>query len=382
MMNIYMASILNFNEDTNGVVVSALELSEELTVAGNHVRIITPYHSEVTQLTKWLLRRSGELFKFSRISTFFLLNMLIKMSIILRAAWKGRKDVDVFHAHDFISATVFRLVRSRRQRLILHAHFNGSPCDEFITAGYFKRHGWMHKLFNRTFMSILRSSGVSVVAVSEHNRQIIQKLKQGQGAEPFVLYPGIRPAIKEKDEPTVEPYIISVGRLESRKNQAFAIDLLLALRKLNTHPRLVLVGPEDREYRRLLMEKVTANNLETQVIFLGQLSREKTRDLISQASLYLHTATDESFGRVIVEAMSSNTVVVSHEYPALKEIIDETAVIRSQDPLEKVAAFVQGILEDPLQMHSIQERQFARYHERFTPQQMIKNYEHIINTPH
>lgn len=378
-MKILMGSILNFDKDINGVVVSAKELMNELHVSDHQVKLITPYGLHVSQFSTWLMRMSGIIFKKSGWSLFFMLNMFQKIWIIARQSWSPRKDVDVFHAHDIVTALAFLILPRGNRKIFFQAHFNGSPWQEFVLAGYVPREGWAHRMMKMMFSWVMRSQQVHILAVSEHSKAVIQTMLGSLEKEPVVFYPGIRSSSSQSDEPTTVSQIINVGSLEERKDQRRAIDLLIALRQLGLKPQLHLVGPEDEDYKEKILEKVRDQELQDQVHFHGQLSEADTRKMIGGADLYLHTAKEESFGRVIVEAMSSGTPVAAFEYPALREILEDDSILERTDKLQAQASLLADLLTNPTRLRSLQKSQYSKYLKQFTPGKMIQDYEQLVS---
>lgn len=377
-MKILMASILNFEKDINGVVVSANELMHELIAKDHRVELITPYRDQTHKPTSWMMRMSGVMFKNSSWSLFFILGIILKTWIIARKSWRLRDNVDVFHAHDCMAALAFMMLPLSGKKIVLHAHFNGSPWQEFVAAGYVPGDGWAYKCIIPVFKRIMRSERIQILAVSEHTMAVIHELLGPIENEPTVLYPGIRAASHSPKIQYTEKHIVNVGSLEKRKNQMQVINLLAHLRQMGLRPKISFIGPEDSHYKQQMLEQVQAYGLQDDIRFHGQLDLDITREMISGADLYLHTATGESFGRVLVEAMSSGTPVMAYEYPALKEILDGDQILEASKSLEEHARHIRDVLTDEKRLKSMQVSQYSRYLEQFTAGKMVGRYEQII----
>ena len=137
------------------------------------------------------------------------------------------------------------------------------------------------------------------------------------------VYPSIKPAstqvtynpidadelwrLSELASPVETAYLLAVGRLTATKNHA---DLLHAYARLpaNTDPLVILgEGPEKPRLQARAQE-------------LGIAPRVKWLDwqdnpypIIRHARLLVHTATAESFGRVLAEALALQTPVVAYD---------------------------------------------------------------------
>lgn len=378
-MRILMGSILNFDEDINGVVVSTKELVHELQISDHQVKLITPFDQYMTKVSRWLMKVSGVMFKKLGWQLMFMFNLWLKAWIIARKTWSIRDEVDVFHAHDPLAALAFMMIQRNGRKIIFQAHFNGSPWIEFVEAGYVPKDGWAQIIMRAVFSRVMRSHHVQILAVSEHSKTQIHNLVGTLVNEPFVFYPGIRTMHFDSDKSEDETHIVNVGSLEERKNQLAAVDLLVPLRKLGLKPQLHFVGPEDSVYKQRILDRVGEHGLQKQVQFHGQLSVEETRELVSRVDLYLHTAIEESLGRVIVEAISSATPVVAFSYPAAHEILDDDFILEHTDDSNTHANLLTKILTDPMLQRSLRESQYSSYLNRFTPDKMIQDYKQIIS---
>jgi phosphatidylinositol alpha-mannosyltransferase len=113
--------------------------------------------------------------------------------------------------------------------------------------------------------------------------------------------------------------ILFVGRFEPRKG---LLDLLKAyriLRKTGCRCRLLVVGggPQEREARRYLMTRKMGG-----VEFLGRVSDEERDALFKTADVYCSPATGgESFGIVLLEAMSAGTAIVCSDIHGYKGVV-------------------------------------------------------------
>lgn len=96
--------------------------------------------------------------------------------------------------------------------------------------------------------------------------------------------------------------LVSVGRLSKEKG---FMDLLIVFNKIvkyNPKCKLNIIG--DGEEKEKLEKYIIENNLEKNVIMHGFQSKEYINNILLNSSLYLMTSFTESFGIVLIEAMS------------------------------------------------------------------------------
>jgi phosphatidylinositol alpha-mannosyltransferase len=144
------------------------------------------------------------------------------------------------------------------------------------------------------------------------------------------------------------PTIAFLGRLdEPRKGLPVLLDAVPAV--LRTHPgaRFLVAGRGEtgpQEVRELLGDDARA------VEFLGGITDEEKASLLRSVDVYCAPQTGgESFGIVLVEAMSAGAAVVASDLGAFRRVLDEgTAgtLFRTGDPDDLAATLVRVLGDD------------------------------------
>ncbi len=117
--------------------------------------------------------------------------------------------------------------------------------------------------------------------------------------------------------------IISVGQIKEQKGQIDAIKAAIVLKNKGIDFELLIVGgfnEEDKLYRNSLIELTERNDLNNKIRFLGH--SDNPISLLKHAQIALNSATNETFGRVTVEAMLSGLAVIGADSAGTAEIID------------------------------------------------------------
>jgi phosphatidylinositol alpha-mannosyltransferase len=144
------------------------------------------------------------------------------------------------------------------------------------------------------------------------------------------------------------PTVVFLGRLdESRKGLPVLLDAVPAVRRAFPGVRFLVAGRGDTgpdEARELLGDDADA------VEFLGGISDEDKARLLASADVYCAPQTGgESFGIVLVEAMSAGTAVVASDLGAFRRVLDDgTAgvLFRTGDSADLARTLVE-LLGDP-----------------------------------
>ncbi len=158
--------------------------------------------------------------------------------------------------------------------------------------------------------------------------------------------------------------LLMVGQFAPWKRHEDAILAVSNLVRRGVECRLSIAGRTvfgDGSYEHYLRELVRKLNLSTYVEFLGQV--DDIRQLLRRATMLVHPAKGEAFGRVIVEALAEGCPVVatlSHHGPA--EILDHGkfgVLVPSEDP-QGMAECIHGLLANPGKRQALSQLGIAR----------------------
>jgi glycosyltransferase involved in cell wall biosynthesis len=147
--------------------------------------------------------------------------------------------------------------------------------------------------------------------------------------------------------------LINVGSFVPKKNQKLAVLVLQELLNLGLDAQLILAG--DGPLKAEVQEQVRTLGLSEKVFFLGNITDIELQ--YKEADLYLHTAWEEPFGLVLIEAMASGLSVVALDAGGNRELISDGRTGRLL-PLNSTPAQVGTAIQD--WMGSQKQQQEAR----------------------
>ncbi|GAA2789503.1 glycosyltransferase family 4 protein [Kribbella solani] len=233
----------------------------------------------------------------------------------LAAQLKDRPDA-VVYAQCPISAGVALQVRTT-QPVVMVAHFNVSQADEWADEGEIPRDGRLYRSI-RSFEARVLGALDGIVYVSEYTRNGLEERIPALRDVPHAVVPNaVTTDVPTTDSPVVQADLITVGRLDSRKNHRYLLEVLAEAAARGHRYTLSVVG--DGVDRRALQTRAAELGLADQVSFLGYQSNP--RQLMRSHRLYCHTSTTESFGIVLVEAMAEGLPVIAAAVGGVPEIV-------------------------------------------------------------
>ena len=138
--------------------------------------------------------------------------------------------------------------------------------------------------------------------------------------------------------------IVNVGSFLTKKNQQFLVDIALSLQKRGRSFEIIMLG-EGNDFDKV-KAKVKANQLEHVISMPG--NTVNVADYYAGANVYVHVATYEPFGLVLLEAMASGLPVVTLDGKGNRGLIQAGQngfMIYDQDP-EAFTDAIEKIVKD------------------------------------
>jgi len=147
----------------------------------------------------------------------------------------------------------------------------------------------------------------------------------------------------------VEPFILSIGMIEPRKNWQGLIRAYSIVRARHSLPhRLVLAGPRGWLSDSIFEER-DRSPFRNDVIFPGFVADADLPTLYSAADVFAFPSFYEGFGLPPLEAMACGTPVVVSDAASLPEVVGAAGLTVPAEDTDALAnALEQALLDDPL----------------------------------
>lgn len=150
----------------------------------------------------------------------------------------------------------------------------------------------------------------SLVLVSDSLRSFYKKeMKKNNNKCRCVFIPNMLDNIPSKVSKLTDKRMISVGRLSKEKGYTDLIEIFNKFHDKNPEWHLDIIG--DGSERNKIVDMIYLYNLTDCIKVHGYKKKSEINELLNKSSLYLMTSYTESFGLVLIEAMSNGVPCIS-----------------------------------------------------------------------
>lgn len=316
-----------------GVGFHIRDLALKLRSRGHDVRVLTPSTRE--DLPEWITSAGAS------VSVPFngsVANISLSPTAIARTRkWLNANAFDVVHVHEPVVPSV-----SMAAAMVSHAPLVGTF------------HAALARSVSRQIASApmrlyMERIGVRIAVSEEARRTLVEH----HGGDAVIIPNGVETASFRGAVPRPQweatphaPVIVFLGRLdEPRKGLRIFAESIETVLNAVPGTRFLIAGRGEAPDIRQAVARFGDS-----VLFLGGITDEEKESLLAGASIYVAPQTGgESFGIVLVEAMSAGTAVVASDIPAFRAVLDEgrAGALFETGSGASLAATLVGLLGDP-----------------------------------
>ena len=297
-----------------------------------------------------LLKEVSQVFRMSHVNMVYMpaMHPLKRLGVVLPHLQR-KYLLDLFHAQYIIPI------------------INYVPCITTIHDILFETHPqYFTYWFNLRSKVLVKSSArrsSHIITVSEYTKRELINLYHIDSDKITVSHNGVNTTIYCPGTDQVEVvkkrgllskrYILSVGRLEPRKNH---ISLLKAYARLGSKaPPLVIVGQRDFMFKGIY-DTVNSLKLTEKIVFLDDVSSKELPALYRHATLFVYPSWAEGFGIPPLEAMASGVPVICSNTTACPEIVGEAAILVDPNDCNDMARSMKMVIDDVMLQRRMSER--------------------------
>jgi glycosyltransferase involved in cell wall biosynthesis len=142
-----------------------------------------------------------------------------------------------------------------------------------------------------------------------------------------------------------QPYILSVGTIEPRKNLVRVVHAFEQLKQYNRHYKLIIAGRLGWDYEQTL-QAIEQSSLTSRIHRLGYVTTDDKTALIAGCSLLLYPSLYEGFGLPVLEGMAAGVPVITSTTSSLREVAGNAALLVDPHSTEQIVASMKSVLSD------------------------------------
>lgn len=276
---------------------------------------------------------------------------------------------DIIHSHLFVAEMVSRWKLFPGVKYFSHCHDNMSQFRNFSFSDAFCKKRIAELYEKALLLHKYKECNNHFIAISKHTNLFFKNtLPAPLRKNVLLLHNAIN--YDRFHIPHVESDIltfVNVGGFVAKKNQKFFIPLAKELIKKRMEFKIILLG--DGPLKNDFIEEMKRNSLDAYFELPGNVNN--VEDYYARAKVYIHAATYEPFGLVLLEAMAAGLPVVCLDGGGNRDIIEEGKngyFISEQNPELFADKIIELIQDKEMYQH------ISTFAQEFVCRYDIKNY--------
>ncbi|MEX0965723.1 MAG: glycosyltransferase family 1 protein [Bacteroidia bacterium] len=220
-----------------------------------------------------------------------------------------------------------------------------------------------------------------IIATSESTKADIVRFYKTDPAKITVIYQGCSPVFYEKTSELFRnsilkkyripaDFILYVGSVIERKRLLTVVKALQILKGRQEIP-LVVVGRGQKQYLQKVRDFVLKYNLTGQVYFLHDVPASDLPALYQQAAAFVYPSVYEGFGIPVLEAIASQTPVITGNRSSLPEVGGPYSRYVDPDNPEELAHAIENTFSDSAATKESVSKSL-NFAKKFQPSQLTK----------
>ncbi len=297
-----------------GAEVMLGAIAEELHNGGHEILLVTLYDHHDTFINfpnKDFIEKHIEVKKCStRVEISFRKKTKITNSLFKELVEEFKPDV--IHSHLFEADIVARSCSNNKVAYFSHGHDNMWQLTHLKNLKKINKQALTNLIERRWLMKQYQKTKTTFIAISKDVESFfVENLNKKLRKNVVLLHNGIdskrfRNDLDRNTQKGNKIKIVSVGNLVPKKNHRFLIDIAVELKKKQCDFSIDILGYGNLQ--KELEKNALDKNVSENVFFRGNV--KNVEDYLKDGNLYVHPATYEPLGLVIIEAMASGLPVI------------------------------------------------------------------------
>jgi glycosyltransferase involved in cell wall biosynthesis len=232
-------------------------------------------------------------------------------------------DPDIIHSHLYFSELICHEKPRLKIKYISHLHSNRSVFEKKNLFNFISRKSIYEIYEKRRLHKKYLKCNKKFISISSDTTNFFNSTMQTFSNKLITLPNAISLSRFTFQNPVSLPLesikLVTVGSLIPKKNQIFLIKVVNYIKHRNYQVHLNIIG--DGPERQRIEEEIKKFDLKTNVQMSG--NKDFIEEELKKSDFYVHSATYEPFGLVILEAMASKLPVISLNGTGNLDIIND-----------------------------------------------------------
>ena len=275
------------------------------------------------------------------------------MSLVLEAAEKKKRQIDVIHAHDWMSfPAAIKVKQELKKPMVVHVH--STEYDRSLNADF-------NSYIPRVELEGMRLAD-KIITVSYYTKRLLVEKYFINPDKIEVVHNGILPKIERANPLNANfasgrPVVVFMGRLTIQKGPDYF--LRLAEEILRERPDALFVVAGNGDLYQDMMFRNAHSGMSASVLFTNFLRGAQREALLDRADVFVMPSVSEPFGLVALEAVQRGTPVVISRYSGVAEVLTDTPTFDFWD-IKKLAAETLHLISEKKYHDEVLRRQSAK----------------------
>lgn len=288
-----------------------------------------------------------------------------------------RDEIDVYHG---LSHELPNDIKKSKAKSIVTIH-------DLIFERYPEYYGVIDQYIYRNKIKSACQNADTIIAISEQTKRDLIDFYKINPSKIKVIYQSCDPIFYKKSDLKTKrklqqkynlpkDFLLYVGSIIPRKNLLGLVKAIANLPKTLELP-LVIVG-QGKAYKKEVLAYIEKHNLGNRIFFLKDISFEDLPTLYQLAKIMIYPSHFEGFGIPIIEALHSETPVITSQGSCFKEAGGAGALYVNSESIESIKSTIIQLLEsENLQKELIQagQKQVQQFMPKLIAEKVYRVYE-------
>lgn len=242
--------------------------------------------------------------------------------------------------------------------------FDAEQCRRYP----FGRSRIRHWLLKRFLLGSMKKADL-VIFVSDFAKRVVEEQTGGQLKHAVTIPHGVSPSFRASTNgdllqdtwPELGEYFLYASAIDFYKAQMEVVQAYALLKQRRaTTEKLLLVGPEFKDYGKKVRKEIERLGLQQDVLLTGSVPYEQMSALYHNAKVNIFASECENCPNALLEALAAGRPTIVSKCDPMPEFAADAAVYFDPRSSEQLADVIEKVLSDPALMADLSSRALER----------------------